>query len=223
MPDLVFRQVHHAAADGQVIFQGLDYTVAQGSRLRLDPRGGGGTTTLLRLAAGLVLPEKGEVLLEGVPHRQGAAHHPTLAQGRVGWVPTQGGLVVNLTLLANAALPMRAVRGLGRRAAEAEALLWLSRAGLKGCADRRPHTLDPVGRWLGALARTAACRPAIWLVDRPPASLSPEEAERALALVTEALAPEDTFIAVDGPDGWVRTVDTFCHLSEGQLRPGSAP
>lgn len=220
---LRFRQVYLRSPEGEDVFQDLDWTLPQGGRVRLDPGGASGATALLRLAAGLATPETGEVLLEGVAHRAGGFHHPSLALGRVGWVPTNGGLLVNQSLLANVALPLRAVGGLPRATAEAEARLWLDRAGLLACADRRPHAMDPVQGWLTALARTAASRPAIWLVDRPPSNLADHEAGRALALLRGGLAAGDTALVVDPSDGWAADLPECCHLAEGRLRPGSAP
>ncbi len=190
--------------------------------MRLDPGGAPGVTALLRLAVGLEHPESGDVLLEGTPHRRGDFHHPSLARGRVGWVPTGGGLLMNQTLLANVALPLRAVGGLPRATAEAEARLWLTRAGLEPCQERRPHALDPVQCWLAALARTAASRPALWLVDRPPSFLADHERRHAQDLLRGGLAAGDTALVVDPADGWTTEFPDVCHLSEGRLRPGSA-
>lgn len=224
MPEtLAFRSIVLRSPEGEPVFQGLSWELPKQHRIRLDPGGAPGATALLRLATGLAVPERGEVLLEGQPHRGGGSMHSSLALGRVGWVPTHGGLLVNLSLLANVALPLRAVGGLPRATAEAEARLWLKKAGLLAVADRRPHTLDPVQAWLTALARTAASRPALWLVDRPPSFLAEDEADWARRLLQDGLAAGDAALVVDPPDGWAEDIQDRCHLSEGHMRPGSAP
>lgn len=221
-PLLRFEDVILHTEGGRRLFSGLLWSVPRGARLRLDPVAGCGCTALLRLAAGIAAPDEGSVVLDGIPFTYGGSHHPSLAKGRVGWVPTSGGLMVNLTLLANVTLPLRAVHGLGKEAAEEQAFQWLDRAGLAPLAAMRPHAFQPSEAWLGALVRCAASGPALWLVDRPPSNLEETMAQRALDILRGGLTISDAAIVVDPPDGWSDLSDIH-HLVEGQIRPGSAP
>jgi putative ABC transport system ATP-binding protein len=222
-PILAFEGISLHSSEGEPVFEGLSFSLERGQRWRLDPRRpGSATTALLRLAAGLAHPQAGRVLLDGTPHHPTAFAHPALTRGLLGWVPTGGNLIVNLSLEANVALPLRFVGGLRPRDALAAAHTWLERAGLADLAGRRPHALEPLDRWMGALARCAAMGASLWLVDRPPTLLD----ETAAAIASELLAagPADAAaLIVDPPEGWAGPSLDCHHLVEGRLRPGSAP
>jgi predicted ABC-type transport system involved in lysophospholipase L1 biosynthesis ATPase subunit len=141
-----------------------------------------------------------------------------LKRGGIGWVPTEGGLLANLSLLANVALPLRFLRGHSRDRAEALAQQCLERTGLASQAGLRPHALEPRDRWLGALARAAVTKPSLWLLDQPPGRLEALELHAAEGLLLEAAQDPATAFVVAGPD-WKLAGAEF-HLKEGRLVPG---
>lgn len=182
---LRLKGVSLADAEGRPVFRGLSAALPARLRVRLHADSGGGATAFLRLCAGLAHPFEGRVILGDAPLDPHAFRHPFLGHGLLGWVPTEGGLLANQTLRTNLALPLRFLRGLRRAEAEAQAEAALAAAGLGPLAGLRPHGLDPKERWLGALARAAVLGPALWLVDRPPAELDPQEAAAADRLLQE--------------------------------------
>ena len=196
---------------GTPIFREAEARLPRGAKARLTGEAGAGRSCLLRACAGLVAPAAGRILLEGLPFSSLAFQHPLIRRGGLGWVPTAGGLLVNQTLRANVALPLRFTRKLGKIGADEEADRWLASLGLLDRAHQRPHALDPTDRWLGALARSAALCPDLWLVDRPPSALDPAEAQRAAALLREAGGAVLAAFEVPGLDG-VRWT-----LAEGRL------
>jgi ABC-type ATPase involved in cell division len=206
-------------AEGRPILRHLTATLPARTRVRLESVSGGGATALLRLCAGLAHPSEGQVILGDAPLEPYAFRHPFLSHGLVGWVPTEGGLLANQSLRMNLALPLRFLRGLRRAEAEAQADATLADAGLGSLAGLRPHGLDPKERWLGALARTAALGPALWLVDRPPAELDPMEAATAQRMLLEGQGGEAAGLFALGP----ALPDVGTHtwrLAEGRLADG---
>jgi ABC-type transport system involved in cytochrome c biogenesis ATPase subunit len=97
-PLLALEAVTLNAPEGTAVFRDLDWRLERGERGYLPGGAGGGCTALLRLCAGIAEPDGGRVLLEGVALEPGL-RHPFLARGDLGWVPSDGGLSVNLTLL----------------------------------------------------------------------------------------------------------------------------
>jgi len=202
----------------------VQWDLARGSKLRVEGPSGQETTAFLKLCAGLIHPQTGLVRLGGEPVSPYHFAHPFLDRGALAWVPSGGGLLVNQSLLANVALPLRFVRGLSRAKADEAAQAWLERAGLGQLADRRPHALTPQERWLGALARAAASGAEFWLVDTPPGGLRTHQGRRAQEMLgpvlgdpalTVLLAEENHWLG-DAPRGQVR-------LEAGSLAMGSAP
>jgi len=200
MPDpvLALEAVTLLSPDGGSVFRDLHWRLDPGARFQVRGGAGGGCTALLRLCAGLAEPQAGRVLLEGSALEPGILH-PFLRRGLLGWVPSDGGLAVNLTLAQNVALPLRFAQGLGREAAERCALGWLEQAGLGARAHQRPAV--PGGResWLAALARAAAKGSRLWLVDRPAGGLDAMAVGAARRILDQASAdPRVTVLVVDG-------------------------
>lgn len=191
-------------AEGRSIFQALEWSLEAGARARIHGAPGAGCSALLRLCAGLADPDDGRVILDGIPFSAYAFSHPFLKKGGLGWVPMEGGLLVNLSLCANVALPLRFLRGHSKPQAETTALEMLEAVGLAHRAQARPHVLEPRERWLGALARAAAVEPDLWLLDQPPSLLDSQDRARAGQLLRKAAAkPECSFVMVGQADGGV--------------------
>lgn len=196
---------------GTSVLQEALARLPRGAKARLTGDAGAGRSCLLRACAGLMVPSAGRILLEDIPFGPLAFQHPLIRRGGLGWVPTAGGLLVNQSLRANVALPLRFTRKFRKTEAEDEADRWLAALGLLNRGHLRPHALDPTDRWLGALARAAALGPDLWLVDRPPSALDPAEARRAAAVLREAEGAVLTAFEVPGLDGLEWT------LAEGRL------
>jgi predicted ABC-type transport system involved in lysophospholipase L1 biosynthesis ATPase subunit len=182
-PLLALEAVSLADPRGGWVFRGLDWRLERGGRFHAAAGAGGGCSALLRLCAGLAEPDAGRVLLDGLPLTP-AGRHPFLERGALGWVPTDGGLAMNLTLVENVALPLRFAQGLDSNEAHRRAWEWLERAGLEALAERRPALPANRDSWLAALARAGAMGARLWLVDRPAGSLdglAVAAAERTLA------------------------------------------
>jgi len=206
-------------AEGRRVFRNLDWSLPYGGRAHLHSTPGTGASAFLRLCAGLAHPQEGRVILDGVPLGPYTFDHPFLKRGGIGWVPTEGGLLVNLSLLANVALPLRFLRGQSRADAEASARKCLEQAGLASRTELRPHALEPRERWLGALVRATLMKPTLWLLDQPPGKLEARERKGAERLILEAAEDPATAFLVAG-NGWKALEGTEFHLEEGRIVPG---
>ena len=73
---------------------GLTLTLEDGSCCGLVGPNGAGKTTAIRTIMGLILPEEGEVRIDG----QDAVRNPSLIKDAVGYVPDAFGIYENLTV-----------------------------------------------------------------------------------------------------------------------------
>jgi len=222
MPDiLALEAVTLIAPEGRAVFRDLDWTLARGARFHAKGGAGGGCTALLRLCAGIAEPDRGRVVLDGTPLEPGVPH-PFLQRGHLGWVPSDGGLAVNLSLLQNVVLPLRFAQNLGRLEAERTAMGWLEQAGLDRRADQRPAVPGDRESWVASLARAAAKGSRLWLVDRPAGGLdtaSIQAAERILGQA--ALDPEVTILLVGGV--WMSSLGQELTIGNGRVFSGREP
>ncbi len=221
-PLVALEGVSLASPDGRMVFEDLHWRLERGARWRLQGGLGTGATALLRLCAGLVRPQAGRVLLDGAEVDVDTLSHPFINAGDLGWVPTDGGLAVNLTLLENVALPLRFARKAGPAEARAEALRWLELAGLERHAGARPRTpADRIG-WLAALARAGAKGSRLWLVDRPAGGLDAGSRRAAHAMLEAAAADPGTTLVLVGDD-WMADLAADLRIEDGRLTTGRTP
>jgi ABC-type transporter Mla maintaining outer membrane lipid asymmetry ATPase subunit MlaF len=216
---LRFEAITLLNAEGRTVFQQLDWSLPVGGRAHIRATAGTGASALLRLCAGLANPQEGRVVLDGLPLGPHTFDHPFLKRGGIGWVPTEGGLLANLSLRANVALPLRFLRGHSRLRADEIAQAGLDQAGLITRTELRPHALEPRERWLGALVRAALTHPSLWLVDQPPSSLEPLERQSAEGMILEAAEHPGTAFVIVGGD-WTGLAGDEFHLEQGRLVPG---
>ena len=159
-----------------VILDRQSFFVPPGSCLVITGENGVGKSTVLYLAAGLVRPTRGTVTLDG--HRPDLLDPGALFRAGVrrGFVFQQGGLISNLSVLANVALALRFhadVLGLDEAGALARARSALTQVGVLDEADIQalPAHLSFGERKRAAMARALALDPSFVFFDDPDAGL----------------------------------------------------
>jgi molybdate transport system ATP-binding protein len=158
--------------------------VPAGRCLALAGPSGAGKTSVLRIAAGLVRPERGLVEANGETwlDTERAVDVPP-ERRRCGYVFQEYALFPHLSAWQNVAYPLRGVPRAQRRE---RALELLDRFGLGDLAEARPRTLSGGERQRVAVARALARRPAVLLLDEPLSALDARtraNASRELAAV----------------------------------------
>jgi ABC-type nitrate/sulfonate/bicarbonate transport system ATPase subunit len=118
---------------------------------------GSGKSTIFNIAAGLLEPDTGQVLIDGEPRNREAP---------LGYMPQRDLLLPWRSVLRNATLPQELA---GRRLshAEAEARELLPAFGLEGFEDRYPLALSGGMRQRAALLRTVMTGSDVLLLDEP--------------------------------------------------------
>jgi len=134
---------------------------------------GAGKTTLLNVIAGVYKPDSGVVKFKG-KDIEGLPPHKICHLGiaRTYQIPQP---FVNLTATENIMVAARYARGLGKDAAEAEAVKLLDMVALSDKKDTPTKTLEAVTLKRLELARTLATEPELLLLDEVAAGLTEEE------------------------------------------------
>lgn len=196
---------------GRAVFHGIDLTLGPGENLVVFGGSGAGKRTLLKIMAGAIAPSSGTVRL-GDPR---PGRRPP-----VGYVPNEGGLLNNLTLLQNVALPAVYHKVLDPRAAERRARGLLEEFGLSAQADRRPPAVNFAARRLAQLARALLIEPALFVLDDPLSDVDAATGRRIRG-VLEAIKERREASAVLGTGSPVQYLDwgdRFLLLREGETR-----
>jgi osmoprotectant transport system ATP-binding protein len=202
-----------------------DLTIATGRTTVLIGPSGCGKSTLLRLMAGLLQPDSGVVLFEGVPVTPANARE---LRRRIGFVVQDGGLFPHLTACGNATLMARHL-GWGReridkRLAELTDLTRFP----ADLLDRYPVQLSGGQRQRVSLMRALMLDPPLLLLDEPLGALDPlirsdlqtdlrdifQTLHKTVVLVTHDLSEAsflgDTLVLMQS--GRIVQQDTFANL-----------
>jgi putative ABC transport system ATP-binding protein len=151
------------------ILDDISFSIAPREAVAVVGVSGSGKTTLLSLLAGLDVPTRGRVVLDGVD--LGALNEDGRAQmraARVGFVFQSFQLLPGLTALENVMLPLEL---LGREDAHIAAAAILKRVGLADRARHYPNQLSGGEQQRVAIARAFVTRPQILFADEPTGNL----------------------------------------------------
>src|SRR5580698_11446038 len=203
--------------------ENIDLDVPTGTLMALLGPSGCGKTTLLRLIAGLEIPDEGQVLFDGQD-----ATLWSVGERKVGFVFQNYALFRHLTVFENVAFGLRVKERRERPAAAAirskvESLLELVQLGWAG--DRYPAQLSGGQRQRVALARALAVDPDVLLLDEPFGALDSQvrhELRRWLRRLHDELHFTSIFVTHDQQEA-IEVADTIVVLNRGRIEQVGVP
>ena len=153
------------------VLRGFTLSIPAGETLALVGRSGAGKSTILKLINRLLLPDSGDVLVEG---RSTGQWNPFELRRRTGYVLQDVGLFPHMSVAENIATVPRLLRWeearIRTRTRELLDLVGLPAATF---AERRPDQLSGGQRQRVGVARALAADPPILLMDEPFGALDP--------------------------------------------------
>lgn len=196
---------------------GVTLSLAGGEFVCLHGASGSGKSTLLHLLAGLIEPDAGSVLVEGVELRAAETRAAAeVRRTRVGVVFQDDNLLAELSVWENVALPLE-ISGIRPSEAKREAVETLALVGLDGLADRRPREMSGGQRQRVGIARALVGGRRILLADEPTGSLDSTNS-RALFELLADLAASGRAVLVTSHDPNCRTYATrSVEMVDGRL------
>jgi putative ABC transport system ATP-binding protein len=157
---------------------------------------GSGKTTLLSVLTGILRPNEGKVLLEGVDiWGLSPDQLADFRLGKIGFVFQDYHLFPRLTTAENVAIPL-ILRKKEWGEAIHEAEKYLDIVGLKSCAELPPVKLSGGEQQRVAIARAIASHPDILIMDEPTASLDGDTGVAILSFVHKNVLDKDRCILV---------------------------
>ena len=201
-------------------------TVDKGEILIVIGPSGSGKTTLLRCIHCLEHPDRGTIVLDGVPFGRGdgPAWQPDpprvldAKRRRVGFVFQRFNLFANLTALDNVAIGPRRVLGVPAADARARAAALLARLGLAEHAAKLPSQLSGGQQQRVAIARALSMDPLLMLFDEPTSALDPELVDEVLQTMRQLARSGMTMIVVTHELDFAREVgDRVLFMDGGRI------
>ncbi|MEV4481961.1 ABC transporter ATP-binding protein [Micromonospora coxensis] len=197
---------------------GVDLSLPAGTVTAVIGPSGSGKSSLLAVAATLIRPDRGRVVVAGVDtgrlDRAGAA---ALRRTRIGIVFQQSNLIASLTA-AEQVQVMAHLAGRPVRPARARAERLLAAVGLAGQVDRRPHQLSGGQRQRVTIARALMNDPAVLLVDEPTSALDHDRGAAVLDLLVALTRERGTAtVLVTHDRGHLDRVDRVVEMVDGRL------
>jgi spermidine/putrescine ABC transporter ATP-binding subunit len=197
----------------------VSVAVESGRFLTLLGPSGCGKSTTLRLIAGLVAPDRGEILIDGEDVTAVPTH-----QRRIGMVFQNLALFPHMSVARNVefGLRMRQVDRHDRTRRVAEALAMVKLTGLE---DRLPKQLSGGQQQRVALARALVTRPRVLLLDEPFAALDRKlrlEMQGELRELTRRTGTTAVFVTHDQEEALVLS-DGIAVMNHGRIEQMGAP
>jgi osmoprotectant transport system ATP-binding protein len=106
-PAIAVRDVHVSRGAAGTVLRGLDLEIPAGETLALVGRSGAGKSTLLKLINGLIVPYRGQVIVDGRDTRE---WNPFDLRRRIGYVLQEIGLFPHMTVAANVGVVPKLLR-----------------------------------------------------------------------------------------------------------------
>ncbi|PPE71204.1 sulfate ABC transporter ATP-binding protein [Caldimonas thermodepolymerans] len=206
-----------------VVCDNINLDIPSGELVALLGPSGSGKTSLLRIIAGLEVPDSGSVLFHGKD-----ATFADVRERQVGFVFQHYALFGHMTIFENVAFGLR-VRPKATRPSEREIRAkvneLLKLVQLDWIADRYPHQLSGGQRQRIALARALAVEPQVLLLDEPFGALDAKvrkELRRWLRRLHDEMHVTSVFVTHD-QDEAMEVADRIVVMNQGRIEQEGSP
>lgn len=167
---------------GRSVLRDINLSVPRGQVITVFGPSGSGKSTLLAALTGELAPTAGTVEIFGQPIPQSSRALLELRK-RIGVMLQGNGLLTDLTVAENVALPLRTHTRLPRPVIDRLVQMKLHAVGLRAAADAFPRELSGGMARRVALARALAMDPPLMIYDEPLTGLDPIAAGVVMSLV----------------------------------------
>ena len=199
------------------VLKGVSFSARKGEFLSIQGPSGSGKTTLIFLAAGLDLPDSGEIIVNGANLAEMSDKERTVWRRRnVGIVFQFYHLLPTLTALENILLVME-LAGIPKKERTSRAMDLLDFVGLRSAADKYPAELSGGEQQRIAIARALAADPPVLLADEPTANLDTHNKVRIVKLLRKAAENGTTVIMATHDPALAEESDRILRLVDGAI------
>lgn len=178
----------HKSFGGQKVLKGVNLEFAKGKITTIVGTSGCGKTVLLKHLNALLLPDRGEVLVDGVDITKLRQRELYQMRGRFGVLFQGAALLDSLTVSDNVAFPLREKTRMKEADIRTKVDDRLDQVGLGEMGHKLPAELSGGMRKRAGLARALIMDPEIVLFDEPTTGLDPVLASSIHQLIARTQA-----------------------------------
>ncbi|MDO8643800.1 MAG: ABC transporter ATP-binding protein [bacterium] len=175
----------HKSFNGNPVLNGVNLEIPIGKLTVILGMSGMGKSVLLKHIIGLLHPDAGEVLVNGVSVGKLSEGEEPAFRRQFGMLFQNAALFDSLTVFDNVAFPLREHRSFSEEKIATIVAERLSAVGLEGVEGKMPSELSGGMRKRVGLARALALEPKIILYDEPTTGLDPVRTAQINRLMVE--------------------------------------
>ena len=206
--------------DGPPVLRGLDLSVMAGRSLVIIGGSGQGKSVAIKIAAGLIAPDAGQVLIDGEDTSAATGPARRRLNSRLGMLFQGAALFDSLPVWENVAFRLINADGVPRKTAKARALAALAKVRIgPQAAALYPSELSGGMQKRVGLARAVVGEPEIIFFDEPTTGLDPITSHAINALIVEQVKGLGcTAVSITHDLDSARTIgDDIAMLNDGQI------
>ncbi len=157
----------------QEVLKGINLRIEDKELIAIIGQSGGGKSVLLKHLIGLLKPDRGSIIIEGVDIAKVRRNELDVVRQKFGVVFQGGALFDSITIYDNIAFPLREKFMLDERRVREKVEELLEDVGLSGMEKKYPAEISGGMKKRVALARALVTEPKIVLFDEPTTGLDP--------------------------------------------------
>ncbi|HEU20326.1 MAG TPA: ABC transporter ATP-binding protein [Deltaproteobacteria bacterium] len=215
----------HKSFGSQKVLDGLNLTIEDGRTTVIIGKSGGGKSVLLKHMIGLLRPDSGRVIVDGVDITRLGDKELNEVRKKFGMLFQEAALFDSMNVEENVAFPLR--EHTKKKDSEIREIVRerLSAVGLPGVEKKMPSELSGGMRKRVGLARALAMQPRIILFDEPTTGLDPVMTEAINELIIRTQKNFDvTCVVISHDVGSIFKIGhTIAMLYEGKIVEYGAP
>ena len=159
--------------NGLEVLRGVNLTIKRGETIVIIGRSGCGKSVLLKLIIGILKPDSGEIIVDGVNIAELNEYQLNQYRKRFGMLFQSAALFDSLTVKGNVAFGLEEHMTLSKEEIGKRVEEYLGLVGLESIEDKKPAELSGGMRKRVGLARAIAMNPEIILYDEPTTGVDP--------------------------------------------------
>ena len=156
-----------------ILLENLNYNINKGDVFIIMGGSGCGKSSMLRALTGLVMPQKGTIMIDGIDFTKASPSVRDDIMRKCGILYQSGALFSSMTLAENIALPLQQYSAYSEHEIKELVSLKLALVGLAGFEEFYPSEISGGMKKRAGLARALALDPEIVYFDEPSAGLDP--------------------------------------------------